>query len=439
MPERQSPYIPDHLLQRAEFISACTDRNLGEIFRLAVKWAGFSRSLISRQCEMNITRVSNYINGTTQVRSLDVIERVSDGLHIPGSMLRLERRAWEQGQMTQHVEPPQRDPVPIGQSGQGWFGDDEAEALELSQRVSASDVGNETVERLEAAFDDLAVAYSVSPPQELIGRIRTHLAYVSKLIDTRKTLDQHRRLLTVGGWLSLLAATVHIDLKQHVAATARLQTASSLAGHAEHKEIQAWCLETSAWRALTDGDYPRAVKLAQTAQSVAPFGSSAMAQATAQEGRAYARLHRGPETYAAMDRVRTLVSALPEMGRPGHHYQYDPDKLTAYSATTLAWLGDPGAEVYARELLASIQPTEGTAKWPRRVASAHIDLALTLLVTDRLDEAAASAQVALSSGHVAPSNYWRALEVVKAVEERKLPEAADLREAYESLRRLARA
>lgn len=61
MPEHQSPHIPSHLLQRTEFIQACADRNLGEIFRLAVKWAGFSRSLVSRQCGMNITRVSNYI------------------------------------------------------------------------------------------------------------------------------------------------------------------------------------------------------------------------------------------------------------------------------------------------------------------------------------------------------------------------------------------
>ena len=135
-----------------------------------------------------------------------------------------------------------------------------------------------------------------------------------------------------------------------------------------------------------------------------------------------------------MDQVRTIVSSLAPLERPGHHCQYDPDKLTAYSATTLAWLGDPAAEPYARELLVSLQPTEGTQKWPRRVASAHLDLALTLLITNRLDEASGSALVALSSGHVAPSNYWRALEIVKAVEDRNLPEAADLREAYENLR-----
>lgn len=51
-----------------------------------------------------------------------------------------------------------------------------------------------------------------------------------------------------------------------------------------------------------------------------------------------------------------------------------------------------------------------------------------------MDEACNSAQKAILSGRVVPSNHWRALEVVKAVEARKLPESADLREAYQSLK-----
>lgn len=74
------------------------------------------------------------------------------------------------------------------------------------------------------------------------------------------------------------------------------------------------------------------------------------------------------------------------------------------------------------------------SKWPRRVASANLDLALTLLKEDRLDEACDTAQKALLSGQVAPSNHWRALEVVRAVEARELPESADLREAYQILK-----
>ncbi len=313
--------------------------------------------------------------------------------------------------------------------------DDETGAWELARRVQASDVGAETLDRLERAFGELATAYPNTPPQGLLERVGRHSSYVTSLLDRKKTLAEHRRLLVVGGWLSLLGATLHIDLEQVHAATARLQTAVLLARETEHREIEAWCYETEAWRVLTDGDYMRAVELSQVAQSIAPAGTSALIQATAQEGRARARLGHAKETYAAIDRVQSMSAALPVPDRPKeHHYQYDPAKLISYTATTLAWLGDGAAEPYAREVIARLSPSDDVTRWPRRVASANIDLALVLLTQNRLDEACDSAQKAILSGRVVPSNRWRALEVVKVVEEMKLPEASDLREAYEGLK-----
>src|SRR5438034_4574079 len=45
---------------------------------------------------------------------------------------------------------------------------DEHDALELVRRVSASDIGDETLRRLEWAVDDLATSYSLTPPEELL-------------------------------------------------------------------------------------------------------------------------------------------------------------------------------------------------------------------------------------------------------------------------------
>jgi hypothetical protein len=58
-----------------------------------------------------------------------------------------------------------------------------------------------------ATTADSAVAYPGTPPAELLGRVRRHLGYLARLLDARKTFDEHRRLLVAGGWLSLLAAT----------------------------------------------------------------------------------------------------------------------------------------------------------------------------------------------------------------------------------------
>jgi hypothetical protein len=215
-----------------------------------------------------------------------------------------------------------------------------------------------------------------------------------------------------------------------LAETCRSQARRPPSKGAAPDEIHAWCLETEAWRVLTDGDCQHAIELSQAAQQAAPRGSSAAIQATAQEGRAWARLHRPQETYAAISRVEELLAPFPRPERPEHHYRYDPDKCTAYTATTLAWVGDRAAEGYAREVIARLKSAEDAGKWPRRLASANLDLALALLVGNRFDEACAAAQEAILSGRVVPSNHWRALEVVRAVEARELPEAKDLREAY---------
>ncbi|NJQ05235.1 helix-turn-helix domain-containing protein [Streptomyces lonarensis] len=321
-----------------------------------------------------------------------------------------------------------------------WLGspcsdaDDELQALELARRVQASDVGAETLHRLELAFEELAKAYPVTPPLELLDRVRKHISYVGQLLEARKTLAEHQRLLTLGGWLSLLGATLHIDVNQPGPATARLNTAVALAKQAGEAEIESWCYETEAWRVLTDGDYKRALDLSLLARHTAPAGSSVAVQAAAQEGRVRARLGHARETYLAVDRVQNQAATLSMIRAPDHHYQYDPGKSVAYTATTLAWIGDPTAEGYAREVIAQLAPRDGAARMPRRAASAYIDLALTLLATDRLDEASAAAQRGILSGRIVPSNHWRALEIVTAVERRRLPEAADLRDAYEEMR-----
>ena len=307
---------------------------------------------------------------------------------------------------------------------------EEIAALDLGRLADVSEVGTGTVERLELAVDELATAYPGTPPGELLGRVRGYLGYLGRLLDARSTLAEHRRLLVVGGWLSLLAATTLIDLHRDHAAAAHLRTAAQLAREIGHAEIAAWCLETQAWQVLTKGHYRQALEISQAAQRIAPKSGSAFIQATAQEGRAWARLGAGPETRAALGRVEALVSPLPVPDRPEHHYRYDPAKSDAYTATTLAWIGDPAAERYARQVLARLESTVDGPPRPRRAASARLDLSLALIAAGRHDEAAGTALEAISSGRIVPSNYWRAREVIRAVAERGVPEAAELAEAY---------
>lgn len=96
---RQQP--ADHLLPevltRPEFVQACVNRDLGAVFRLAKQWGGvgFTSSHLARRCELTVSRVQDYISGRVRAQSVEVFERVADGLHIPGGMLDLAPRSWE--------------------------------------------------------------------------------------------------------------------------------------------------------------------------------------------------------------------------------------------------------------------------------------------------------------------------------------------------------
>jgi transcriptional regulator with XRE-family HTH domain len=310
----------------------------------------------------------------------------------------------------------------------GPAADDEIEAIEVGRLATASDVGEPTVGRLEQAADDMAVDYPRTPPAELLRRTRVHLDYAIGLLGSRMTLAEHRRLLVTTGWLSLIAATCLIDLRRFPAASAHLRTAAQLARETGHAEIAAWCLETKAWAEITDGNFRRAAELSQAAQRVGPRDGSAHIQASGQEARAYARLGAGRETRAALTRTEALAAPLAQPDRPEHHYHYDPAKFEAYAATTLAWLRDPAAAGYAREVVAHFE--DGPTRRPRRAALAKLDLALALTGSDDLDEAACMTLEAVTSGLLVPSNYWRAAEVIAAVDDAGTAASDELHEAY---------
>ncbi len=76
-------------------ISACADRDIGEVFALVRRRAGLGHSAIGRRVQLTPSRVKEYIDGKTRASSTQVLGRVSDGLHIPGAMLGLAARRWE--------------------------------------------------------------------------------------------------------------------------------------------------------------------------------------------------------------------------------------------------------------------------------------------------------------------------------------------------------
>lgn len=299
------------------------------------------------------------------------------------------------------------------------------ELLELAARAEASDVGSTTLDLLDLRVDELARAYTRAPPAELLRDVRTSARQVGSLLDGRATLSQRRRLLVAAGWLTLLAATLHVDLGQRSAASAARAAAGSLGRETEHGEIGAWACEVDTWTALVDQNWSRAASLAAAGEALAPSGSPAAAQLAMQAARAAARIGDGPEVRAALRRAAAALEQQSQDRSADHHFHVDPAKLELYTGTALSWLGDPAAEDIARHAAARYETDER----PRRLATAYLDLGLVLARLGRPDEAAHFGMRALGANHVVPSNAWRVDELAAAVSGyRGVPEVEALRE-----------
>ena len=260
-------------------------------------------------------------------------------------------------------------------------------------------------------------------PAELLRRVRAHLGYATSCSTAGPRSRSGGGCWCPAGWLSLLAATVLIDLDDDPPAVAYLRTAEQLARETGHAEITAWVLETRAWIEVTAGRYRDAVTLAQGGQQVAPRDGSAFIQATAQEGRAWARLGDQARTTAALAAMDALVASLPSPTSPStttgttRRRPRPTWSPPCHGSATL-----PPSRWRATSSAASRRPRTG-----RRATAAPLRPAWISprpRGQGKHDEASGTALQAVTSGYLVPSNYWRAREVITAVRPAASPRRA---------------
>ncbi|MBG0820492.1 hypothetical protein HS048_07060 [Planomonospora sp. ID91781] len=259
--------------------------------------------------------------------------------------------------------------------------------MELAQQLQASDVGNGTLEALAEAVDLLCRAYPVVPAATLRDRTQKRLAQITRLLSGRVTLDQHRELLVITGWLTALLGCVHYDLGEREEAETARRAAYEMGRQVGHGELMGWAYEMSAWFALVEGRYEDVVTSARMGQAAAGQ-SSAMIQLTLQEARGLARIGDRREADKALTRGADILGRLPLPDNPDHHFVFDHAKWVFYAATAYTWLEDNDrAEEHARETIQMHTRPDGTSNAPMRVADAHIDLGIVHARRGDLDAA----------------------------------------------------
>jgi transcriptional regulator with XRE-family HTH domain len=75
--------IPDSFWERADVIEVLRRRDIGRLFRLLAQYAGASQTRLAIACDMTQPKVSGYMRGSAKVETLEVFERIADGLNMP--------------------------------------------------------------------------------------------------------------------------------------------------------------------------------------------------------------------------------------------------------------------------------------------------------------------------------------------------------------------
>ncbi|WP_329401668.1 helix-turn-helix domain-containing protein [Streptomyces melanogenes] len=385
--------LPAELLASPEWQEACRRRDFASVFRLAKAKAGIYPSRIASLCGMTPSRVGEIMAGRRSLAHIDVIERVADGLRIPGAMLGLAHRPWE-------IPPPPRvrgraaalEPQPEGGPTERL-----PPSEELGELLALADgqVTRSTLAALRSSVEDYWRQDDEHGGAALRPAVVGHLRYVTQL--TRTTDDVLRQdLQSLAAELARLAGWAYFDACQYSTARTYFTQALALAHGQGDRLFMANVLSCMSLLATYDGNPADAVALACRAQDAARIAGDqplVMSMLHMREAFAHAALRDAVSCHAAIDRSRDAYERSRGQGdaAPSWVRYFDETKLIVDGGIALARLGEASrAEPLISEGLRRERATQ------QRGRALHAFwLASTQLQQGKLDAACRSAGVAL--------------------------------------------
>ncbi|MGH2941162.1 MAG: tetratricopeptide repeat protein [Solirubrobacteraceae bacterium] len=317
---------------------------------------------------------------------------------------------------------------------------DPFEPLETMRRIERSEIGPATLEALHAGAERLCCGYSTTAPRVLLQQAERQLRHVRRLLDGRTTSSQHRELLVVAGWLSLLQGCLRNDMGDRDQAAAARAAAHHLGREAGHPVVVRWACELRCWFALNDGRYPDIARFARAGLASSKTADSASVQLALQAAKGWAKLGDRRETEAALRHGSSLLNRLPAVEHPENHFVFDPSKYEFYAAPIYEWLGEHDrAEEHCDEVLARCAAPDGTTAWPMRVAETQNTMALVQLHRGDLDGALDHAGRALGHDRKSIPSLLGGTSDLLAVLERRHPREPAVHEFRERVLRIRRA
>ncbi|MFE4976585.1 hypothetical protein ACFRAR_31350 [Kitasatospora sp. NPDC056651] len=305
---------------------------------------------------------------------MDVIERIADGLHIPGRMLGLADRSWEAV-----ATPAGYRPAAVPET---W------EVLDMLSRSTASDAA---LAHLEAAVADVAYRYPSTVPTESVPVLQRQLTGVHEMLARPQSLTARRRGVQILAAVAGLLGLAHHDLGDRSRSEAHFHLGAIAAGEGEADDLRAWLLTMQSIVEYTAGRRDTATSLLR--QAVAHADDAAprrRAWITANLARALAAGGDRSAALAALDQAAHHLD-LAEDGPIGGLDFFTAPRLDGLAGETYAHLGEHDA---AGRLLETAIGRRAAADLKGR-AVLTLDLAEVRLAQGDFDAACATAHSAL--------------------------------------------
>ncbi|MFC1434915.1 hypothetical protein ACEZDB_30165 [Streptacidiphilus sp. N1-3] len=308
--------LPAYLLNDAAFVAACQQRRIGDVFLLLKNRAGVYPARIGRLTGLTTSRVTEYMSGGRVVTNMDIIERIADGLRIPGHLLGLARRAWESDS---HALPH----TSIAAGIETW---------DILDTLTRSTVSPEVLLHLEAAVLQNAMLYPSTPPQQLIPHMSRQLARIHEYLGHPQSVTARHRCVQLLAVLSGLLGLAFHDTGDAAQSSALIHLGQVAAAEAEDDGLTAWVLTMQSISLCSTHHASAAAEALARAEQLA-IGAPPRRQAwiTANLARVHAAQGNRPQALAALDRSEQNLAL---GGDAGGIDFFNPPRLKGISGTT---------------------------------------------------------------------------------------------------------
>ncbi|MGW1074247.1 hypothetical protein [Streptomyces sp. NPDC002537] len=340
----QQAGLPAHLLSSPAMVAACRERDFAQIFKLANR-AGFNNARISRLVDITQSRVGEVISRARQLRDMNVIERVADGLRIPGHMLGLARRDWEsapspapwRGAASAPLSTP-ADPV-VALPGADL---DSILAVAAGPKLSPS-----TVRALHSSIEDYWRRDDEHGGETLRPAVVGQLRYVVELIKEAGEGEYRRNLYGVAAELARLTGWTYFDARQYSQARTYFAEALQLAKAVDDRPFMANVLSCMSLQATYEDRPADAIALSTAAQDCARWHGGTprvMSMLSLREAFAHASMNNRSATHAAIKDAHSHFERISDTDDdPSWVTYFDEPKLIVDTGIAHGRLGEADA------------------------------------------------------------------------------------------------